>query len=373
MADGYTPYIDIKAFETGKIRQYAEISSSKLTTSEDILMVWDGARSGLVGKGLSGAIGSTIVALKPSNVLKEYLYKFLFCKYDYINTNHKGTGIPHVDPNILWDIDVPIPPIDEQKRIVDRLELLLGKINKVNERLEKIPAILKRFRQSVLSSACSGKLTADWREENDYSEWERKKAEEICFHITKGETPKEYISKDGEIPFLKVYNIRDNKLDFEYDKSFIPREIHENRMKRSRIFPNDVIMNIVGPPLQKVAIIPDDFLEGNINQAIAIFRAKDCIISKYLYLVLLCEDTLKNLLYETRGAAGQSNLSLVQCREIEIPIPPLPEQEEIVRRVDKLFALSDKIDQRYKNAKAQLARAEKSIYAKSFRGELVKQ
>ncbi len=95
---------------------------------------------------------------------------------------------------------------------------------------------------------------------------------EICDFITKGTTPSSTEFKDGgEIPYLKVYNIVNQKINFYYRPQFIKRSVHE-RLSRSKVYPNDVIMNIVGPPLGKIAIIPDDFQEWNINQALAIFR-----------------------------------------------------------------------------------------------------
>ncbi|MEW5816130.1 MAG: restriction endonuclease subunit S, partial [Spirochaetota bacterium] len=115
---GTVPYIDIKAFEKGEIRQYADINSSNIAGKEDVLVVWDGARSGLVGIGQEGAIGSTILAIKQFCISSKYLYQFLKTKYEYINTNHRGTGIPHVDPEVFWNIEFPIPPLNEQRRIV---------------------------------------------------------------------------------------------------------------------------------------------------------------------------------------------------------------------------------------------------------------
>lgn len=109
-----------------------------------------------------GADGCKI--FKPNkNILERFFYHYLLS----LNIQSQGYSRHY---KFIKQIDVPIPPIDEQKRIVERLEILLGKINKANERLEKIPTILKRFRQSVLSSACSGRLTADWREENECGE-----------------------------------------------------------------------------------------------------------------------------------------------------------------------------------------------------------
>jgi len=163
----FIPYIDIRAFERNEIRQYADIQSSKLSTYEDILVVWDGARCGLVGMGKEGAIGSTIMCLTPKVIDSRYIYNFLRTQYDKINTNNKGTGIPHVNPEIFWNIEFPLTPLNEQKRIVAKLDKLLSKVETAKARLDKIPQTLKRFRQSVLSAAVTGELTKEWREKNN--------------------------------------------------------------------------------------------------------------------------------------------------------------------------------------------------------------
>ena len=132
-------------------------------------------------------------------------------------------------------------------------------------------------------------------------------------------------------------------------------------------------MNIVGPPLAKVAIVPGDFSEWNINQALAIFRPIVCVSSEFLRISLLGSDSLREIINQTRGIVGQSNLSLEQCRNLEILVPTPAEQREIVRRVEALFRIADRIEERYKKAKAHIDKLTQSILAKAFRGELVPQ
>jgi type I restriction enzyme S subunit len=162
---GAIPYIDIQAFENGNIRRYTDPSSSVLVDPNDVIVVWDGARCGYVGKSSTkGALGSTLAMLKPVLVESDYLLQFLQSRYETINSNPRGTGIPHVEPELFWNLKVPLAPLVEQKRIVAKVEQLLARVNAARERLAKVPAILKRFRQSVLAAACSGRLTADWRD-----------------------------------------------------------------------------------------------------------------------------------------------------------------------------------------------------------------
>lgn len=129
-------------------------------------MVWDGSRSGLVGKGMNGALGSTLVRINFSSMVNEYAFYFLQSKYQQINTRAKGSGTPHVDPDLLWNYEFPIPPKNEQHRIVAKIETLFSELDKGIESFKTAREQLKIYRQALLKHAFSGKLTEQWRAEN---------------------------------------------------------------------------------------------------------------------------------------------------------------------------------------------------------------
>jgi type I restriction enzyme S subunit len=287
-----------------------------------------------------------------------------------------GIGQPNVNGSKLQNLTVPLAPKDEQKRIADKLDAILARVDACRERGDRLSLILKRFRQSVLAAATSGSLTEDWRQEFSEDEWSFSKAENLCEWITKGTTP----TKDkmyelhGEIPYIKVYNLCfDGCLDFTMNPTFIDRETHEGTLKRSKVIPGDVLMNIVGPPLGKVSIVPKSYPEWNINQAIALFRPKERIHHKFLAYVLMSEKTITEMIRKSKATAGQFNLTLEVCRSINVPIPSMLEQQEIVRRVETLFAYADRLEARYTAARTHLDRLTPALLAKAFRGELVPQ
>jgi type I restriction enzyme, S subunit len=164
------------------------------------------------------------------------------------------------------------------------------------------------------------------------------KARCFCDFITKGTTPsKTELLEIGDVPFLKVYNIVDNQLDFDYRPIFISQGVHEGKLKRSMASPGDVIMNIVGPPLGKVTVLTDQYTQWNMNQALAVFKPVDVVFNRYLYYVLSCDLTLNSVLKEVKGTAGQDNLSLEQCRDLLIPVIGIEEQKRLVELVDILL------------------------------------
>lgn len=309
------------------------------------------------------------------------------------------------------------------------MDLLLGKLKAARRRLDGVPELIKRFRKSVLAEAVSGRLTEEWREEHGAElpsaeellaqvrkerreAWEKAEfetmaakgrvprdegwkekytevaissnrgnsnfpalwclvpADSVAGFITKGTTPSaDVMQSEGEIPFIKVYNLTfSDVLDFSISPAFIPFEVHADDLGRSMCRSGDVLMNIVGPPLGKVAIVPSDIQNCNINQAIARFRPTAILFNRYLSLVLLSEKTQLDLVGKTKATSGQFNLTLEICRDISIPLPSLPEQHEIVRRVDELFAYAEALE-----ARVAAERLEPSILAKAFRGELSEQ
>ena len=157
------PYVDIEAFEKGIIKSYTDGVKCVLCDENDFLMVWDGSRSGLVGKGIKGALGSTLVRISLPNVKNLYAYYFLLSKYKEINTRAKGSGTPHVDPDLLWNYAFPIPQIETQQAIVNKIESLFAEIDAGIASLKTAQQQLKHYRQSLLKNAFNGELTKQWR------------------------------------------------------------------------------------------------------------------------------------------------------------------------------------------------------------------
>lgn len=158
------PYVDIEAFEKGIIKSYTDGAKCVLCDENDFLMVWDGARSGLVGKGIKGALGSTLVRISLPNINNLYAYYFLLSKYKEINTRAKGSGTPHVDPDLLWNYAFPIPPNQEtQQAIVNKIESLFDEIDEGIGRLKTAARQIQQYRQSLLKNAFNGELTKEWR------------------------------------------------------------------------------------------------------------------------------------------------------------------------------------------------------------------
>lgn len=357
--DGYLPYVDIKAFERGVIDNYASTEKSLLCEDGDLLIVCDGSRSGLTGRAIKGVVGSTLAKISADGLTTEYLRYFIQSKYTLLNTQKKGTGTPHLNAEILKSSIITVPSLHEQDRIVSRIEELFSELDKAVETLQTTKKQLEVYRQAVLKEAFGKK-------------WKMRKLEDLCFFITKGTTPaKIELLKKGDIPFLKVYNLTFNtSLDFTIEPTFVSKETHNGVLARSIVYPGDVLMNIVGPPMGKVSIVPETYKEWNINQAIARFRCNNTLYNKFLAYYLINFETIEAMKSQSKATAGQFNLTLEICRNLQIPFPQISVQKQIVQMIEAHLSVCDSIEKTVDAALSQAEAMRQSILKKAFEGEL---
>lgn len=302
----------------------------------------------------------------------KYLY-YHFLRYWKERTENKqfGSATNYVKLVNFSTYLVGIPSLDEQKQIAEKLDKLFAQIESIKKSTERIPELLKNFRQQILTYAVTGKLTEDWRKDKHLDAWRVELAKDCCVKVQSGGTPKGSKFETVGIPFLKVYNIVNNKIDFESEPQYVSEEIQNSQIKKSITYPGDVIMNIVGPPLNKIAIIPDTYKEWNLNQAITLFRPKEYLNNKYLYYFFCEGSSVNSVIDKTRGVVGQVNISLSQCRDFSISIPPMKEQLEIVKRIESLFNILDDAERKYRLLCDKLDKLPQALLCKAFKGELV--
>lgn len=294
-----------------------------------------------------------------------------------------GSAQKAIHEKQLLQIEIPVPSKEKQKDIVIKLKEIYNKQSSIGNEIKHQKSLIRQLRQAFLKEAIQGKLVPQnpndepaiellkkikaekkaltkgktQKKENETSiitgeefpfeipeSWVWCKLGEICDFVTKGTTPNtNKILKEAEVPYLKVYNIVNQKIDFIYKPQFIDVTTHRNELARSIVYPGDVLMNIVGPPLGKVAIVPNDYKEWNINQALAIFRPIILEINKFIYYYLVEGSEIQKL--RPLGVVGQDNLSLEQCRNIIFPLPPLEEQKRIIQKIEQLLNYCNKFEE----------------------------
>jgi type I restriction enzyme S subunit len=279
-----------------------------------------------------------------------------------------GIGQPNVNGTKLKGLTIPLPPLAEQKVIADKLDTLLAQVETTKARLERIPQILKTFRQSVLAAAVSGKLTEEWRQENEISieRWVSTNIGALA-QVATGKTPKRTNAEywdGGDIPWL-TSAATGAALTFEADQFVTKLAVKECTLK---LFPVGTLLLAMYGEGKTRGQVTELQLEATCNQACAAILVDEMKVSKE-FLKLRLQENYE----ETRKAAvggAQPNLNLNKVREITVDLPSESEQTEIVRRVEELFAFADSIEQKANAALERVNNLTQSILAKAFRGEL---
>lgn len=407
--EGSVPYLDIKAFEKNEIRRFADVESSNLIKENEIAIVWDGARSGWVSKGKNGAVGSTLAIIKPLSIESEFLYRFLQSKYNYLTTNTRGIGIPHVDPTILWNLEFPLPPLAEQQRIVAKLDELFGHLDTLKTRLNKIPQILKNFIQAVLTQAVTGKLTQEWRvgkqleTKKDYEGIQKLKAdllkngklrknklepiknEELIYDLCPEFWHKcifddlfRFIDYRGKTPQktpkgLRLITAKNIKMGFLSNEpiEFMSEDAYEGWMTRGFPTKGDIFFVTEGHTMGNVALNNREDKFALAQRTLTLQSFSNLKTTFFYYLML--ESRFQLIVDNNATGTAAKGIKAAKFKNLPLIFPSLEEQTEIVKRVEHLFAKADTIEAQYQSLKTKIDRLPQAILAKAFKGELVEQ
>jgi len=317
---------------------------------------------------------------------------------DQIKKSIVSTNQPKLALFRIEKVVVPIPPTLEQGRIVVRLEELFACLDAGVEGLQKVKAQLKRYRQAVLKYAFEGKLTEEWRKTHREQiepaaelvdgtklkppylqppfelpkEWMWDRLGLYSNVITKGESPNwqgfDYV--DIGVSFIRSENVLWGAVELE-NVVGIPIGFH-NKLKRSQVKAGDVLINLVGASIGRCGIVPSCVETANINQAVALIRVNDALLSSYL-MYLLISPKMQGIIHANKVETARPNISLQDLRQLVIPLPSLAEHREIIEEVEHRFSLIDKTEEAIGNGIRQPDRMRQSLLKVAFEGKLVAQ
>lgn len=365
------PLVRISNIENGIVNINECIYVNKLEKNEekyviekgDLLIALSGATTGKNGvyyldeiAYLNQRIGNIKIKNK-EKVLNEYRNYYIALKNEDILNLAYGGAQPNISPKVIEFISIPLPPIKEQQRIVNRIESLFAKLDRAKELIENTLAQFEQNKMAILHKAFTGELTAKWRKKNNINEknfFNKVKLKNVIKLISGRDVSVSLCNdKSIGIPYiLGASNIKDNKF-------FIERWI-ENPVVVSE--KNDILLSVKGT-IGKLYLQKEEKI--NISRQIMALRALNDLNTHYLYYFLLRE--CERLKFEGNGLIP--GISRKDILDLNILLPTLEEQQEIVNILDKLLAKYNKI----KNLEQQLEKIEllkKAILAKAFRGEL---
>ena len=288
---------------------------------------------------------------------------------------NKSTAIPGLSRGDAYQIVVALPPLAEQKRIADKLDTVLTRVDAVNTRLARVAPLLKRFRQSVLAAATSGRLTEDWRNAQKAADWMPRTVGSLCLQISDGPFGSNLKSDDYTEEGARVVRLENiGHLSFDNTKkTFVAFDKYET-LKKHTLNAGDLLFSSFVDEEVRVCEFPAGVVEPTINKADCFcVRVDETKVSRhFLMFRLACKSTYQELKELVHGAT-RPRINLGQLRRFELMLPSPAEQTEIVRRVETLFAFADRLEARLAQAQTAATRLTPALLAKAFRGELVPQ
>jgi len=351
---------------------------------------------------------SYLIRFRPL-IVEKYLAFFLKSPsyWNSILEKSLGIAIPNVNASKLKHIEIPLPPLPEQHRIVAKIEELFTKLDTGIDALKKVKTQLKRYRQAVLKHAFEGKLTKEWREEHKgklepasvllekikeekkkklgkkYKElppvdteklpklpkgWVWTRVGEIAERIHYGYTAKSSNNKIGP-KFLRITDIQNNSVDW-YTVPYC--KISEEKKKIYLLSEGDLVFARTGATVGKSFLIT-----GKIPEA---------VFASYLIRIILYEKISNKFVYNYfqslaywqqisvgKLGIGQPNVNAEKLSKISLPLPPIPEQHKIVEEIKRRFSVVDEVEKTVEQSLKQAERLRQSILKKAFEGKLVPQ
>jgi type I restriction enzyme, S subunit len=314
-----------------------------------------------------------IVRPRPDSVIPTWLMHVINAPKvrEVIELESSGTTRRRIARGKLAVLSLPVPPLDEQQRIAEKVGSLRAKASSCRERLERVPQILKKFRDAVLEAAVSGRLTEEWRGKR-LLDWELVPVSDAGeVQLGRQRSPKDH-SGPHMRPYLRVANVYEDRLNLSDVKemNFSPAEYDV-----FRLLPNDILLNegqskeLVGRPAMYRGEMPGACFQNTLIR----FRASDRVHPSFALTVFrhyLHSGAFQRVCKWTTNIA---HLGTNRFAEMKFPVPTLEEQGEVVRRVDTLLAFANSLERKYQTAAASVETLMSSVLAKAFRGELVPQ
>lgn len=294
------------------------------------------------------------------------------CVYYYMQGNkdtlfaYHGNAIPQITITNISKKEIPIPPLAEQKRIVERIESLYEKLDEAKEKAQEVVDGFETRKAAILHKAFSGELTSKWREDNDFSieEWTTCNLSKCC-KIGSGGTPSRKIQKYycGNIPWIKTGEIDWNDVVDSEEK--ISQEAIDN--SSAKLYsPGAVLVAMYGMGVTRgrAAILG---VQAATNQAVCVLQPHDYLNNRFLFYFFMCNYWSVR---EQAVGGNQLNLSATIIGKLNIDIPTVDEQLQIVKILDDLIFKEQQAKETAENVIDQIDTMKKAILARAFRGEL---
>ena len=341
----------------------------RIATSNTPLLCIEGGSSGKkIGYVLEDVcFGNKLCAFETQNLNSKLIYYYLQTDIFVNQFNNKRHGlIGGVSIRELNQISIPLPSLLEQQRIVERIESLFSKLDEAKEKIQMSLDSFENRKSAILYQAFSGELTKKWREENGvkFDDWEESTIENYA--TTKyGYTESANFQEIGP-KYLRITDIKNGKVDW----NMVPYcDISEENYRKYKLEKFDIVVARTGATTGKSYLILEDVKAVYASYLIKIEIDKvELLTPQFLYLFLQTQSYWNQIIDLSSGIA-QPGVNANKLKTINITVPPLEEQKEIVRILDNLFE-KEQGTQELIDLIENIDLMKKSILARAFRGEL---
>lgn len=358
-------------------RDFMKGNIAKLVRENDIIMSSANSRE-LVGKSslvthipFPMTFGGFVLNIRAKKMSSKYLFYFLrheFLAGKFIGESSQTTNIANINTTTLENYEIPLPPIPEQQRIVDRIESLFAKLDEAKEKAQAVVDSFETRKAAILHKAFTGELTAKWREEHGVGmeSWKKKSVGELCISLKYGTAKKSDAS--GNVVVLRMGNLQQGEIDW----SDLAYSNDPDDIEKYKLFPGDVLFNRTNSAalVGKTAIYRGEHPAIYAGYLIKLDYDHDKIIGDYLNYALNTLDAKKYCNSVKTDGVNQSNINAKKIGAYSFNVPSIPEQEKIVSVIQKLLSKEQQTKEAAEIVLDQIELMKKSILARAFRGEL---
>lgn len=342
---------------------------------DDILISIAGTlgKTGIVGEAdlpLNTNQAISFVRLIRGNLLPQYIKMSIDNPktQDMLISQTKVTSIPNLTLEIIENCAIPLAPLAEQQRIVDRIESLFAKLDEAKEKAQAVVDSFETRKAAILHKAFAGELTAKWREEHNVGmeSWEKKSVDELCVSLKYGTAKKSDAS--GNVVVLRMGNLQQGEIDW----SDLAYSNDPDDIEKYKLFPGDVLFNRTNSAalVGKTAIYRGEHPAIYAGYLIKLDYDHDKIIGDYLNYALNTLDAKKYCNSVKTDGVNQSNINAKKIGAYSFNVPSIPEQEKIVSVIQRLLSKEQQSKAAAEAVLDQIDLMKKSILACAFRGEL---
>ena len=324
---------------------------------------------------LSDCIASTgFYVCSPQDIVdSKYLYYLMISPYvvDGLNDFMKGDNSPSIRKDDIEKFEFPIPPLPEQQRIVEQIESLFLKLDEAKEMAQYALDSIGVRKESILLKALDGYLTETWRMKTGIKKdsWKVKKIEDLSDVKGGKRVPKgmSLVSEDTGHPYIKAGNLKKGTVIDECIQ-YVPADVLEY-IKNYTVKAGDVYITNVGACIGDCGVIPEKYNGANLTEnAVKMTNLRECESEFLAYY--LASNHVQQIIKGLIASATLGKLSIANIKGIEINLPMIEEQGEIIRIIKEMFDAEDNVANTIEKVLDDIELMRKSILAKAFRGEL---